>query len=47
VEISAVWDDQPGEAIRVFFSIDDGGWRAWAPVTKCFIISPGGEFIGE
>ncbi len=47
VEISALWDEAPGGNIRVLFSIDDGGWRAWSPVSDCFIIAPDNNFVGE
>jgi hypothetical protein len=47
VEISAVWDGRPGGDIRVIASIDDGGWRAFLPVTESFIIAPDGSFVGE
>lgn len=47
VEIDAVWDGEPGKDLRVFGRIDDGGWRALAPLTSDFIISPEGSFVGE
>lgn len=47
VEIDAVWDGEPGKDLRVFGRIDDGGWRAFAPLTDDFIISPDGSFVGE
>jgi hypothetical protein len=31
----------------VLGSIDDGGWRAFAPLTRSFIKSPDGTFVGE
>jgi hypothetical protein len=37
VEIDAHWDDKPDGDIHVFFSIDDGGWRAFVPVTDSFV----------
>lgn len=36
VEINASWDDETNENILVFLSIDNGGWRAYFPVTKSF-----------
>jgi len=34
--------------MRVFISIDDGGWqRIICPITDDFIIAPDGSFIGE
>jgi len=48
VEIQAFWDHKPGMNIRVFISIDDGGWqRIICPITDDFIIAPDGSFIGE
>lgn len=47
LEIEVMWDDKPTENIRVIASIDDGGWRAFAPLTDSFILSPAGRFVGE
>ena len=47
VEIEAVWDGATGGDLRVIGMIDDGGWRAFVPVTSDFIIAPDGSFIGE
>jgi hypothetical protein len=47
LEMDVLWDDEPGGDIRVMGSIDDGGWRALAPLTESFILSKTGEFIGE
>lgn len=47
VEISVFWDDRPDSDIRVILSIDDGGWRAFLPVTDSFIIAADGTFVGE
>jgi hypothetical protein len=41
MEFEVVWDDRPGGAIRVFASIDDGGWRAVAPVSDGVLVAPG------
>lgn len=46
-EISACWDDRPDGDLRIFVSIDDGGWRASCPLTSSFILSPDGSFVGE
>ena len=40
IEVLAVWDSQVGGDIRVIGSIDDGGWRAFKPLTDDFIIRP-------
>jgi hypothetical protein len=48
MEVQAMWDDQPGGNLRVMLSIDDGGFlSAFAPLTDSFILSPGGQFMGE
>ena len=47
VEIDAIWDGKADGDIRVMFSIDDGGWRAYCPVCDDFIIAPDGRFVGE
>ncbi len=47
VEIQCLWDGEPGGNLRVIGSIDDGGWRAFAPLTRSFIKAPDGAFIGE
>jgi hypothetical protein len=33
VEIQFFWDNQPGGNVRVMGSIDDGGWRAFLPLS--------------
>lgn len=47
VEIVVVWDDKPGGDVRVMFSIDDGGWRAFCPLVDDFLIAEDGSFVGE
>jgi hypothetical protein len=47
VEIQFFWDDRPGGNIRVMGSIDDCGWRAFLPLTRSFIKSADGSFVGE
>lgn len=47
VEISAVWESAPQGNVLVIGSIDDGGWRAWSPLSKSFIKAPDGRFVGE
>lgn len=46
-KIQAFWDDKPDGAIRVIASVDDGGWRAFVPLTADFILAPDGTFVGE
>ena len=38
---------QEGENLRVMVSVDDGGWRSFAPVSDDFIVTPDGTFVGE
>lgn len=47
VEIEVFWDDKPEGNVRVIGSIDDGGWRAFAPLSDSFIMAPDGSFVGE
>lgn len=47
VEIEAHWDDAEGGDVRVIVAVDDGGWRAYAPLNDSFIMSPAGRFVGE
>jgi hypothetical protein len=47
LEFQAVWDDREEGDLRIIGSIDDGGWRAYMPLTDSFIISPTGEFVDE
>lgn len=47
IEVQAFWDDKPNGNLRVMGSIDDGGWRAFVPLTDSFIMTPDGRFVGE
>lgn len=47
IEIEAFWDDKQSGNIRVMGSIDDGGLRAFVPLSEDFIKNPKDEFIGE
>jgi hypothetical protein len=47
VEIQAIWDDKPLGKIRILGSVDDGGWRAFCPLTEDFIISPQDKLVGK
>ena len=40
VEIQFLWDGRPGGTIRILGSIDDGGIRAFFPVTDSLLVSP-------
>lgn len=43
VEVNALWDVEPGDALRVVFSIDDGGLLSGLrPVVDDFVVAPDG-----
>jgi hypothetical protein len=46
IEIQAFWDDEKKKNLRVIGSIDDGGIRAFFPMTDDFIITRDGDFFG-
>ena len=47
LELQAFWDDKRLGNLRVIASIDDGGWRAFAPLSVDFIRAPDESFVGE
>jgi hypothetical protein len=47
LEVEVFWDDREQRNILVMGAIDDGGWRAFAPLTQGFIKRPDGSFVGE
>lgn len=47
IEIEFHWDGKPNGDIRVLGAIDDGGLRAFAPLTDDFIMAPDGRLVGE
>jgi hypothetical protein len=47
IEIQIIWDGDQDSNIRVIGSIDDGGLRAFFPLTESFIMAPDGSFVGE
>jgi hypothetical protein len=48
VEVQGMWDHKPAGNLRVMAGIDDGRLvSAFAPLVASFILSPGGEFVGE
>jgi hypothetical protein len=47
IEIYAYWDAKPRCDVRVIGCIDDGGWRAFVPMSDSFIKAPDGSFVGE
>jgi hypothetical protein len=40
IEIEVFWDHQPDGAIRILGSVDDGGWRAFVPLTESRLVQP-------
>jgi len=47
LEAEVFWDGKKGGDIRVIVAGDDGGWRAFKPLTSDFIMAPDGSFVGE
>ncbi len=47
IEIITHWDDKPNGDIRVHGCIDDGGLRAFSPLSSDFIKSSSNEFVDE
>jgi hypothetical protein len=45
IELEALWDSKPNGDLRIIGCIDDGGLRAFFPVTDDFIISPDGHVV--
>jgi len=47
VQTQAVWDSRVDGDLRVMVAVDDGGWRAFLPLSEDFIIAPDGSFVDE
>jgi hypothetical protein len=47
VEVQAHWDDKPNGTLRLSFAVDDGGFRAFFPLTQSTLVEPGGTFTGH
>ena len=45
IELSVYWDSAPGENLRIMGAIDDGGLRAFLPLTDFLIMKPDGTLI--
>jgi len=45
LEFQVVWADAENGNVRVLGSIDDGGLRAFVPLTDSFVKTPTGEFV--
>ena len=47
-EIHGMWDSGKPPALTVIVGVDDGGFRSsFSPVSRSFIITSDGSFIGE
>ena len=46
-EIEVFWDSCANGDVRVMGSIDDGGIRAYMPLSSSFIKAPDNFFVGE
>ncbi len=40
IEIQVIWDGKPHGDVRVRGAIDDGGWRAFLPLSSDLVIAP-------
>ena len=47
IDVSAHWDSAPNGDVRVIGCVDDGGWRAFLPLSDSFIKAADGSFVGE
>ena len=47
IEMQVFVDEVSLQTLLVMGSIDDGGWRAFSPLSDSFILSPDGSFVGE
>jgi hypothetical protein len=49
IAVQTLWDDpkKPNDVLRVAGAVDDGGIRAYMPLTDSFLVTPTGEFVGE
>ena len=45
IEFNIFYDSGKRDNLRIIGSIDDGGWRAFMPLTKTLIMKPTGELI--
>jgi hypothetical protein len=45
IEFEVFWDSKPGGNLRIMASIDDGGWRAFMPITDSLIVKPDGTLL--
>jgi hypothetical protein len=45
LEIQAFWDSKKGADVRLIVAADDGGWRAFKPLTGDFMMRPDGSLL--
>ena len=45
LEIQAFWDCKKGADVRLIVAADDGGWRAFKPLTGDFSMRPDGSLV--
>ena len=45
VEIQALYDNKMEGTLRVLVAIDDGGWRAFKPLTGDFLVTPQDQLL--
>jgi len=45
VEFDVFWDSKPDGNLRIMASIDDGGWRAFKPLSDSRIMRPDGTLL--
>jgi hypothetical protein len=47
IETQVFWDDRSRSYLRVLVSIDDGGLRAFFPLSDDFVVSRDGGFVDK
>ena len=47
LEMEVRWDSKKDQDVRVFVSASEGFWRAFSPLTRCFIKRPDETYVGE
>jgi len=45
IEFSVFWDAKPEGNLLILASIDDGGWRAFKPLSDSLIMKPDGTLL--
>ena len=47
LESQVFWAHKKGGDVLVMVAVDDGGWRAFKPLSDGFIMAPDGTIVGE